>query len=337
MPLRQPIRPAHMIDTSHLTLSLDPGEAAAEREDFIIERQLDELYADAVAADRRLGRFINHVASEFPGVVAGIRQAPLKRRADAKKKLFRGGHRSKDVEDLKDIARATIEFHTLEALIAAREFIKTKKSFTNLDHTALKDRYTPVREGGLGPTDQGYQDIKFFLLMKIDGGRRHIVELQLNLVGALMAKDVGHPFYDVIRLGGTGWDPRLPNSDILIPSDLSQKIGSKLLHACHECIHRGVEPAKARIVKNMVKRKFFRPVYARYADGRPMFDDNRHRNRVVDRYEPRTNSIRLTFNTPADVDMGLALSEVSCAAYAYYNAYARQYRFRTANNIHDWW
>lgn len=337
MPLRQPIRSANRISTGHLTLSLDPAEAAAERDDYIIERQLDELYADAAAADRLLGRFINKVAREFPGVVAGIMSAPLKRRADAKTKLFRGGRRTKDVEDLKDIARATIKFDTLEALCAARDYIKQQRCFTALGHVALKDRYMPVRRGGMGPTAQGYQDIKFFLLMNIGGGRRHIVELQLNLVGALRAKDVGHPFYDVIRLGGTAWDPNLPNSDIRIPADLVQKIGNKLLHACHECIHRGIEPAKARMVKEMVKRKFYRPVYRRYADGRPVFDDNRHRNRVVDRYELRVNSVLLTFNTPADIQVGEALSAVSCAAYAYYNAYSREYKFRSAENIHAWW
>ncbi|MFC6670688.1 hypothetical protein [Marinobacterium aestuariivivens] len=129
-----------------------PGDVAdptseGQVQDCKIDRQLDELYADATTADRLLGRFINQVATDFPGCVAGIKSAPLKDRRTAKAKLTRGGA-SKGVEDLKDIARATITFKTEEAMYAARDYITRQRCFTSLDGVALKDRYQSVRQGG---------------------------------------------------------------------------------------------------------------------------------------------------------------------------------------------
>jgi len=317
-----------------------PGEVAdptneTQVADRKVDKQLDELYADASIADRMLGRFINQVSHDFPGCVAGIKSAPLKDRGTAKDKLTRGPAR-KAVEDLKDIARATITFNSEEAMYAARDYITRQRCFTDLDGSALKDRYLSVREGGMGATAQGYRDIKFFLSMDIGRGDYHIVELQLNTKSALKAKDVGHPFYDVTRIGGETWHPDQPNSDITIPRDKVEKLAWKLLKACHECISRNIEPAAARRVEQMVKREFFQPVYARNAaTGNLAVGSNQEP--VIRRYEPRTRTVTLRFNNHARRAEGLALLQVSPAAYLHYKRLARQFSWRSAENMHAAW
>ncbi|MEH6578009.1 MAG: hypothetical protein V7731_13120 [Amphritea sp.] len=340
--LKQPITPLSRISVpSSMALSLDDAEAEEQKKPYQIERQLDELYAQAKIANRKLGRFINQVSREFKGAVGGINTAPLKERSTAKAKLTRGGPGSREVEDLKDIARATLMFNSIESMYAARDYIKNQSCFTVFGNVALKDRYLSKKQGGAGATAQGYRDVKFFLGMDVGRGRNHIVELQLNLKSTLKGKDVGHPFYDVVRLGGDAWDPRLPDSAIRIPADKVHKLGRKLLHACHECISRDIETASARRVKEMVKRKFYKPVFATFktASGgsRPMYSDNKSRTKVIDHYEPRNNSIHLYFNTTDQIETGDALSRVSSAAYAYYKKQSRQYAMTNSSDMHKWW
>ena len=338
MPLKQPVTRLSSINISGFRRPSDGSNAAAALKDYKIEKQLDELYEDAAIADRKLGRFINRVAREFKGTVGGIKTAPLKERSTAKAKLNRGGAGSRGVADLKDIARATLKFGCIETMLAARDYIKMQKEFTDLGNVAIKDRYMPVNRGGLGATAQGYRDIKFFLKVRVNTPRRwHIVELQLNTDTALKAKDVGHPFYDVVRLGGDDWDPEQGDSDIIIPADKVEKISKKLLHACHECIERDIAKADAKKVKAMVKKTFFKPVYARDKKGRQMFTDRKARQRLVDRYEVRTGRIRLRFNSPAQIEVGHALTRVSCAAYSYYKKLGHRYTWTHADNIHNWW
>lgn len=308
-PLKQPITRLDQI--SEADMSLDPAEIL----DAKVEIQLDELYADAVIANRKLGRFINKVSRYFSRQVGGIKTAPLKDRATAKAKLTRGGRR-RGVEDLKDIARATLMFNSMEDMYAARDYIRQQDEFTDLEDGAMKNRYASEGRGGIGPTAQGYRDIKFFLLMNLGGNRKHIVELQLNIKRTLKAKSIGHPFYDIIRLGGDFWDPSKPNSDLLIPASVVKKVGPKLLSACQHCIERQIEPEAARKVRQLVKDRFYKPVYS-------SLDGNNRR--TIRRYQLKTGSIYLLFNTQQQIAQGKALIICSAAAYAYYKKQGRIY------------
>lgn len=308
-PLKQPIKRLNQI--SEKNMSLDPEEIL----DAKIEIQLDELYVDAEIANRKLGRFINQVSRHFSKQVGGIKTAPLKDRDTAKAKLTRGG-RQRGVEDLKDIARATLMFDSMDAMYAARDYIRQQPEYTQLADGAMKNRYAPEGRGGIGPTPQGYRDIKFFLLMNLGNNKKHIVELQLNTKRTLKAKSVGHPFYDIIRLGGDLWDPAQPNSDLLIPAKVVQKVGPKLLSACQQCIERQIEPEAARKVRKLVKDRFYKPVYS---------VPNSRGKRTIRRYVLKTGSVRLLFNTQQQIAQGQALIVCSSAAYAAYKKLGSKY------------
>ncbi len=318
-PLKQPITRLDQI--SEANMSLDPAAIL----DAKVEIQLDELYADATVANRRLGRFINQVSRYFSKQLGGIKTAPLKDRATAKAKLTRGGAR-RGVEDLKDIARATLVFDSMEDMYAARDYIRQQPEFTDLADGAMKNRYAAAGRGGVGPTAQGYRDIKFFLLMNLGGNKRHIVELQLNIKRTLKAKSVGHPFYDIIRLGGDLWDPAQPNSDLFIPANVVQKVGPKLLSACQQCIERQIEPEAARKVRQLVKDRFYKPVYS---------TSNTQGKRTIRRYELKTCNIWLLFNTQQQIAQGQALITCSAAAYAFYKKLGRKYMNK--GNPDDLW
>lgn len=316
--LKQPIKTRARIHVSSRNLSLDDQEAAEQAIDYRVDRQLDELYSDAPGGDRALRKFMSRVSKHFSGAAA-LKNAPLKDRATAKAKLTREVPR-KEVEDLKDIARATLEFKTFEDMYACRDYIRMQPEFqcftAAAQRGALKNRYLPAVRGGMGPTEQGYRDIKFFLWMNLGGGRGHIVELQLNVTRTLKAKSIGHPFYDILRLGGELWDPAAPNADLNVPREVVQKVGPKLVHACNECIRREIAADQARLVLEMVKRYFY---VARTVT------DNRG-NRNVRRYELKNTAVRLPFSTPAQIATGRALMVCSSAAYRHYKALGLKFR-----------
>ena len=307
--LEQPLRTVTEIPDDNL--SLDDDEA----KDAKVEMLMDQLYADAKKADKELGRFIDMVISGFPGGSVAIKRATLKLRSTAKAKLSRaGGRRSKD---LKDISRATLEFYDMETMYAARDYIVRQRAFTRLGYWALKNRYSSnVARGGVGPTEQGYRDIKFFLAMDIRGPRRyHIVELQLNVVHTVMAKKRSHPFYDILRLAPANWTPTRTGAKIKIPANVVEKIGQKVIHATLELERRGIEVESARTVRDMIEEKFFRKIYVRTANGK----------RVFDRYELKTRqAVTLTFEGPRGHKRGQALMVCSSAAYVYYKKVGRE-------------
>jgi len=335
MPLKQNITPLSDI----VLLPEDVADSTNETmvKHAKIDKQLDELYTDAVIANRLLGRFINQVVRGFSSTVGGIKPAPMKLRPTARAKLLRPGA-NMGVEDLKDIARATITFNTMEAMYAARDYIRQQPCYTRLGYAALKDRYTSSRQGGLGPTAQGYRDIKFFLSMAIGRGDYHIVELQLNNLAMLKAKDIGHPFYDVVRIGGDDWLPTQANPNITIPRDKVEKLAWKLLYACHECTARNIEPEAARLVERMVKREFFTPVFNRNArTGSIAVVDRKSREPRVANYVPVGRAVTLRFGTPARIAEGEALLQVSPAVYQYYKKQAQSFQWSTADNMHLRW
>jgi len=320
--LEQPLRT--VADISDAGLSLDDEEAHDQK----IERLLDDLYYDAGLANVKLRKFMGQVATYFGGRSIAHKTAPLKDRATAKKKLTRGGARRR-VKDLKDIARATLQFQDMESMYAARDYIVQQRCFTRLGWTALKNRYSrDASRGGVGPTDQGYRDIKFFLVMDISSRRRyHIVELQLNVVRTMKAKSISHPFYDIIRLADSTWTPTRPGADITVKADAVAKLGPKLLRATNECKSRGMDLAAVSKVRKMVLDNFYKPVYYRRGASR---------KRGIDRYELKTNqSVTLSFSDAVGQEQGLALIKCSAAAYAYYKKLNRVYR--SHNRPDDIW
>ncbi|MFC6670687.1 hypothetical protein [Marinobacterium aestuariivivens] len=58
---------------------------------------------------------------------------------------------------------------------------------------------------------------------------------------------------------------------------------------------------------------------------------------MIRRYEPRTRAVTLRFNNPARRAEGLALLQVSPAAYMHYKRLSRQFRWRSAENMHAAW
>lgn len=175
-----------------------------------LDQKLDELYRQADLADKELGKFMAAVNREFPQ--GKIVHPPLKKKADARAKLTRAGANDPP-EDLKDITRATIEYEKLEAMIAARNYILDSGRVA-----AEKNRYMIS-----SAVASGYRDIKFFLDLPIAGGY-HICELQMNISLALVAKELEHPIYEIIRRA----DPPPNFSDVRIPAQEVKKLGGKL-------------------------------------------------------------------------------------------------------------
>lgn len=107
--------------------------------------------------------------------------------------------RSSDYGDLKDVARMSVEFDTLDAMTAAANYLEGSKEFHELKgfQKSLKDRYKPKGKDPhhCGATKEGYRDIKFFL--KMSNGI--LGELQLNTKSMLVAKSKAHHIYDLTR------------------------------------------------------------------------------------------------------------------------------------------
>lgn len=180
-------------------------------------QKLDELYRQADLADKELGKFMAMVNREVPQ--GRIVHPPLKKRADAEAKLTRAGANDPP-EDLKDIVRATIKYDKLEAMIAARNYIFTSNRVAedHLGNKSEKNRYM------VSPAvASGYRDIKFFLDLPIADGY-HICELQMNIGLALVAKELEHPIYEIIRRA----NPPPNFSSVRIPAREVKKLGGKL-------------------------------------------------------------------------------------------------------------
>ena len=134
--------------------------------------------------------------------------------------------RNYDIGDLKDAARMTIIFDTMEDMVAAKSMISLTKEFIELKHfqSAMKDRYGTGNNAkyNCGATDAGYKDIKFFL--KMSNG--HICELQLNTKNMMVAKKNGHIIYDVFSDGGALNKPlTITNKEVIakVQRNMSEK------------------------------------------------------------------------------------------------------------------
>ncbi|MCL9781147.1 hypothetical protein M9194_06870 [Vibrio sp. S4M6] len=193
------------------------------------KKQLFLMFMEITEAQEELKEFSVTVASTTNGTV---KQPPG---AYFGVKDFHGAldkitnrKRHYDIGDLKDAARMTIIFETLDDMVAAKALIRLTDEFKQLQHhqSAMKDRYgTSTGDDArfnCGATDAGYKDIKFFL--KMSNG--HIGELQLNTRNMIVAKKNGHIIYDILRDGGSLDQPfTITNHEVLakVQRNMSEK------------------------------------------------------------------------------------------------------------------
>jgi hypothetical protein len=89
----------------------------------------------------------------------------------------------------------------------------------------MKDRYRRS-----APVPSGYRDIKFFLSFCTNpenpfAKRYHVCELQLNLTTMVIAKELEHPLYDILRQAGSRDHPTPVT--ITSPQEI-ERLGAKL-------------------------------------------------------------------------------------------------------------
>ena len=165
---------------------------------FMMFMEITEAQAELKEYARKVALSTKGIVKQPPGAYFGVKDfhGSLDKITNRK--------RHYDIGDLKDAARMTIIFETLEDMVAAKAIIRLTEEFKALQHfqSAMKDRYGTSQGDdarfNCGATDAGYKDIKFFL--KMSNG--HIGELQLNTRNMIVAKKNGHIIYDILRDGG---------------------------------------------------------------------------------------------------------------------------------------
>lgn len=185
---------------------MESGTTLTSRDQFLIKNsryKLKVLFMQfekmKVAQAQLMGLSVD-IANNFEGKISKPPGAfnGLKSFAGALDKITLR-ERSSDFGDLKDVARMSVEFDTIDAMTAASNFLEGSKEFYQLKsfQKSLKDRYKPkgADPHHCGATSEGYRDIKFFL--KMDNGI--IGELQLNTKSMLVAKSKAHHIYDLTR------------------------------------------------------------------------------------------------------------------------------------------
>ncbi|MCG7496561.1 hypothetical protein MHO82_06785 [Vibrio sp. Of7-15] len=193
------------------------------------KKQLFLMFMETVEAQEALKEYAVRVASvcngtvkQPPGAYLGVKDfhGALDKITNRK--------RHYDIGDLKDAARMTIVFESMEDMIAAKSMIALTEEFIQLQHhqSAMKDRYGTSKgdnaKFNCGATEAGYKDIKFFLKM----ANGHIGELQLNTKNMMVAKKNGHIIYDILRDGGALDKPfTITNHEVLakVSRNMSEK------------------------------------------------------------------------------------------------------------------
>ena len=185
---------------------MERGETLTSRDKFLINNSRYKLkvlfmqFEKMKVAQAQLMGLSADIANNFDGKISKPPGAfnGLKSFSGALDKITLR-ERSSDFGDLKDVARMSVEFDTIEAMTAASNFLEGSKEFYQLKgfQKSLKDRYKPKGKDPhhCGATSEGYRDIKFFL--KMDNGI--IGELQLNTKSMLVAKSKAHHIYDLTR------------------------------------------------------------------------------------------------------------------------------------------
>ncbi|MCL9782446.1 hypothetical protein M9194_13510 [Vibrio sp. S4M6] len=189
---------------------------------FLMFMEITEAQAELVEYARKIKETTGGVLKQPPGAYFGVKDfhGSLDKITNRK--------RHYDIGDLKDAARMTIIFKTLDDMVAAKSLIRLSDEFKQLQHfqSAMKDRYKTSKGDdarfNCDATDAGYKDIKFFL--KMSNG--HIGELQLNTENMIVAKKNGHVIYDILRDGGALDKPfTITNHEVLakIQRNMSEK------------------------------------------------------------------------------------------------------------------
>ena len=110
----------------------------------------------------------------------------LKSRESTRRKVrdYLGG----DVRGLRDVVRFTAECSNCSRMNVLLHQLRSHPHFEIL---MLRNKY-------VSPSALGYRDINITLGVKLDNGKRHICELQVNLSDMLLAKDMAHVLYEQV-------------------------------------------------------------------------------------------------------------------------------------------
>ena len=163
-------------------------EKYKERRLDLIQDQNDfeKLYADASLAQTVLVEALK----TLPGDVS---DPGVKRRDSAERKLA-DKYTDNGVphpEKFRDLARATVLSGSATDLL---------KVLTVLDGGGLGLEIAQLKNKFAHPTPLGYRDMNLNVSARLDDGRKHLAEVQLNLKSVADAKHIAHEQYEVIRL-----------------------------------------------------------------------------------------------------------------------------------------
>ena len=93
-------------------------------------------------------------------------------------------------EKFRDLARATVLSGSATDLL---------KVLTVLDGGGLGLEIAQLKNKFAHPTPLGYRDMNLNVSARLDDGRKHLAEVQLNLKSVADAKEIAHEQYEVIR------------------------------------------------------------------------------------------------------------------------------------------
>jgi hypothetical protein len=151
------------------------------------ETDFEKLYADAALAQKILIDALKTLPGDFsdPGV---------KGRGSAERKLtdkYTDSSGVRHPEKFRDLARATVLFESAADLL---------KVLTEFEGGGLGLEIAQLKNKFASPTPLGYRDMNLNVSVRLDDGRKHLAEVQLNLKSVADAKHIAHEQYEVIRL-----------------------------------------------------------------------------------------------------------------------------------------
>ena len=153
------------------------------------ETDFEKLYADGSSGADDLDRRAS--TKTLPGDVA---DPGVKGRGSAERKLADKYTDKSGVphpEKFRDLARATVLFENAADLL---------KVLTELDGGGLGLEIAQLKNKFAMETPLGYRDMNLNVSVRLDDGRKHLAEVQLNLRSVADAKHIAHEQYEVIRL-----------------------------------------------------------------------------------------------------------------------------------------
>jgi ankyrin repeat protein len=151
------------------------------------ETDFEKLYADASLAQT----ILVDALKTLPGDVS---DPGVKGRGSAERKLadkYTDKNGVPHPEKFRDLARATVLFESATDLL---------KVLTELDGGGLGLEIAQLKNKFASPTPLGYRDMNLNVSVRLEDGRKHLAEVQLNLKSVADAKHIAHEQYEVIRL-----------------------------------------------------------------------------------------------------------------------------------------